>query len=105
MSNNSGGFFAGLFDFSFTKFVTPRLVAVLYGVGIIGIGFAALAIVVAGFSQGFGTGIGALIAAPIVFFIYLLFLRVGLETLIVAFKNAESNRQIAENTRGLGSGM
>lgn len=105
MSNNSGGFFAGLFDFSFTKFVTPRIVAVLYGIGIIATGIAALAIVIAGFSNGFGSGIAALVAAPIVFFIYLLFLRVGLETLIVAFKNAESNRQIAENTRGLGSGM
>jgi ABC-type multidrug transport system permease subunit len=105
MSNNSGGFFAGLFDFSFTKFVTPRLVAVLYVIGIIGTGIAALGIIIAGFANGFGAGIASLIAAPIIFFIYLLFLRVGLETLIIAFKNAESNRQIAENTRGLGSGM
>ena len=102
MANNSGGFFEGLFDFSFTKFVTPRLVAILYIIGIIATGIAALAIVIAGFSNGFGSGIAALVAAPIIF---LLFLRVGLETLIVAFKNAESNRQIAENTRGLGSGM
>ncbi len=99
MSNNSGGgFFSGLFDFSFSTFITPRIVSILYLLAIIGAGIGALFILIGGFSQGFMTGIGALILAPLVFFLYVLFSRVGLEALIVAFKTAENTRKTAENT-------
>ena len=44
------------------------------------------------------TAIGAIILAPLIFFIYMLCARVGLEGLIVAFKTAENTCKTAGNT-------
>lgn len=43
------GFFAALFDLSFTSFVTPRIIKVVYAISIIVIGLFTLGIVLAAF--------------------------------------------------------
>ena len=84
------GCLAGLFDMSFSEFVTIRLIKVLYIIGIIGAVFAGLLFIVAGFSSGAGTGILFLVLSPILVGIYILMVRIWLELIIVVFRIAEN---------------
>lgn len=84
------GLLAGLFDMSFSEFVTIRLIKVLYIIGIIGAVFAGLLFIVGGFSDGAGTGILFLLLSPILVGIYILMVRIWLELIIVVFRIAEN---------------
>lgn len=104
----SEGFFKSLFDFSFTHFVVTKLVKILYGLGIISGGILALMVFAgcasAGFQESFGMGVlgllGGLIAAPVVFLFYLIYVRVYLEIVIVMFRIFEHVAEIASRGRG-----
>jgi hypothetical protein len=89
------GFFRALFDFSFTEFVTTRLIRLLYGIGVVvGVASAALAIA-RGLQVGLGAGIVALIVAPLIFLLVVIIVRVWLEIIIVVFRIAEYLRDMA----------
>lgn len=90
-------FFASLFDMSFTEFVTIRLIKVLYILSIVGAVLLGLSMLVAGFSNGFGSGILSLIVTPIVVGIYILMARIWLELIVVVFRIAENTSQMAKN--------
>ncbi len=90
------GFLAGLFDMSFSEFVTIRLIKVLYIIGIIGAVFAGLLFIVGGFSNGAGTGILFLLLSPILVGIYILMVRIWLELIIVVFRIAENTSQLVK---------
>ena len=94
MSMNRKNFFNILFDFSFSSFIATRVVGLIYGLAIFFIGILMLFIIGAGFNNGFFSGLGSLILAPIIGLIYLLFVRVGLESLIAGIKTAENTSQI-----------
>ncbi len=89
------GFFGSLFDFSFSSFVTTKLIKVVYGIQMVIAVLAALGLIVTGFMQGTGYGIGALVLSPIAFFVYLILARVWCELVIVLFRIAEHTRDIA----------
>lgn len=90
------GFFAALFDFSFTEFITPKIVKVLYGIAVVLAGIAACGFILAGCQQGAGGGIVAIIVAPIVFLLYVIMARVWLEFIVAVFRIAENTRRMAE---------
>ena len=92
----SAGFLGSLFDFSFSSFITAKLIPVLYALGLIGCGIAALFMLVTGFAGGFTAGIVALLLAPIMFLFVAMYLRVMLEVLIVVFRIAENVQRIAD---------
>ena len=100
MSNNdslmqSKSFFASLFDFSFSSFVTLRFIKVLYGIFMALAALFALAIFFTIAQQG-GVGILlALILGPVAFLIYVLIYRVLLEFVVVIFRIAENTSIIA----------
>jgi Domain of unknown function (DUF4282) len=71
--------FAALFDFSFNTFVTPAVVKILYMFGMVLIGLGYFAALIAGFSQGVGFGLIALIVGAVAALFYLIFFRVLLE--------------------------
>lgn len=102
MANNNGSFFSGLFDFTFTKFITTKIISVIYIIAMVLTGLGSLVFAFTGFANNFGSGILTLILAPIIFFLGILYWRIILEVIIVAFKTAENTRQTAENTRNLG---
>jgi hypothetical protein len=80
------GFFASLFDFSFTSFITPKLVPVLYVVGLV---FAVVSFVIylgIGFSLPGGYGGLILIPALIAAVLTIIFARVGSEVIMVTFR-------------------
>jgi len=93
------GFLGSLFDFSFTEFVTIRIIKVLYALAVLFSGIAALGMIIGGFSRGAGIGVLFLILSPLVFLVYVLAARVWLEVIVILFRIAEHTRTIAEKAR------
>ena len=92
------GFFASLFDFSFTEFITTKLIKFLYGLGMLLGGVMALGLIIAGFAQSAIVGILFLVLSPLVFLLYVIGARVWLELVIVVFRIAQHTAEIAKNT-------
>jgi len=106
-SKKGAGFFKALFDFSFTEFVTSKIIKLLYGLSILFSGIFALILLVfflaAGFRESAAAGIVALIiGSPICFLIFLVLVtysRVLLEIIIVVFRISEHTSEIAKQGR------
>ena len=94
-----GGFFRALFDFSFTQFVTEKIIIALYVLAIVLFLFVVIFGVVTAFSQGFFEGIIGLIFSPVVLLVYIIIVRVWLEFIVVVFRIADHAQQIAVNTQ------
>ena len=89
------GFLAALRDFSFCKFITTRVIKVLYGVGVILIGLSVIGMIITGFTGGsIATAVVKLILSPLIFLLAVIVLRVYLELILVVFR-------IEQNTQGL----
>ena len=95
------GFIQSFFDFSFSSFVAVKIAGVLYAINIVGAGLVAFSVIIAGFVEGFIDGIGALIVVPLLYFMYIFFVRLSLETMVVLFRTAENTARTAENTKSL----
>lgn len=93
------GFFGSLFDFSFTEFVTTKVIKLLYALAIFLSGLTALYLVISGFRGGAAAGVLAVLIAPLVFLFYVIAVRVWLEVIIVLFRIADHTRDIAERTK------
>ncbi|MVU77411.1 DUF4282 domain-containing protein [Nocardia sp. ET3-3] len=90
------GFFASLFDFGFTSFITPRVIKVLYVLAMILAGLATLSLALFGFMTG-SAAIGIfilIIVCPIYLFAVVLFYRVALEFVMVVFRMGEDMHAI-----------
>ena len=84
--NMNKSFISSLFDFSFTDFITPKIISTLYIIGVIFAIIGSLAFIVVGFTQGIGAGIVALLLSPIYFALMVIFIRVYMEIIIILFK-------------------
>jgi len=94
-SGGSKGFVASLFDTSFTSFVAPTIIKVVYVLVMILAGLGALGIVVTGFSVSVIAGLIALIIfAPLAFFVELSLWRISLEVFMVIFRISDDIRAI-----------
>lgn len=93
--DDARGFLGSLFDFSFSSFVTSKVIKLLYALAILLAGLTALALVVAGFSDSVLAGIGALVISPLVFLLYVIGARIWLEIVIVVFRISENTGEIA----------
>lgn len=80
------GFFADLFDFGFTDFVTPKVVKFVYVVVTIIIALAWIFYIILGFTISPGAGLLVLIFGPIVALLWLLVCRITLELTMVIFR-------------------
>ncbi len=90
---NSKGFFESLFDFSFTSFITTRIIGVLYAL-MIAVGV--LCLLVAIFPVFTTSGVSeAGKLAPFVFVLYVVIARVFCEVIIVLFKIADNTAILA----------
>ena len=97
-------FLSDLFDFSFSKFIAPRIVGLLYLLGILFSGLYALIITfgaISALASGTQWGVLVLIFAPLMFLLYVIFIRVALEGMIIGFRTAENTARTAENTEYL----
>lgn len=78
-AGGSAGFLRSLFDFSFTHFVTPKIVKFVYVLATIGLAIGYLVFVVVSFSQSAAQGVVVLLLGAIAAIIYLAFIRMTLE--------------------------
>jgi hypothetical protein len=79
-----------LFDFSFHRPVTPKMLKFLYILSVLFAGLLALVLVLVGFETSLWLGIVALlIGAPVVFLLTVIFTRVFLEMFLVVFRLAD----------------
>jgi hypothetical protein len=90
-----------LFDFSFTSFVTPKLIRALYVLAtvwtaVLTIAFCSLCLRFAG--NGGATVIFLIIAAPILFLLGLGSIRVGLEVFMVLHRLNENIQAIRDRS-------
>ena len=90
------GFFASLFDLTFSSFVTPKLIKVLFILLLVVLGLFYLAVGITLASNADEDATPALvwffILGPLTIFIYLLIFRVVLEVVLVLFRIYESSR-------------
>lgn len=101
-SPSARGFFASLFDFSFSSLITTKIVKIVYVIATILIGLASLGFFVAWLTRG-GVGIViAIIGAPILFIVYMIVTRIWLEIVIIVFRIGEDVRRIADAPRSAG---
>ncbi len=73
------GFLPSLFDFSFTHFVTPKLVKFVYLLATVALGLMWFVVLLTSFANSVGAGLGVLIIGPIILVIYLALIRMTLE--------------------------
>jgi hypothetical protein len=76
---------ADVFDFTFTKFVTPIVVKIAFIVMLVLGALMWLIMVIAGFSNGFGAGLGALVFGALFFLGFVLVYRIMFELVMVIF--------------------
>ncbi len=89
-SSKKSDFFHPLFDFSFHRSVTVRMIKFLYILSILFAGLMALFSILVGFETSIWFGIFALvIAAPLVFLLTVIFSRVLLEMILVVSRTAD----------------
>ncbi len=95
VQNNVVSAFAPLLDFRFTKFITVKIIQVLYLVGIAVSALYIFAGVIGAFQIGVVYGLFALIMSPLAFLLSVLILRVYLELIAVIFRIAENTSRMA----------
>ena len=79
VAGDSGSFISALFDFTFTRFVTPMLVRFVYLLATVALVAVWLVTLIGAFASSVGYGIVVLILGPIVVIIYLAIVRMTLE--------------------------
>ena len=95
------GFLAALFDYSFTSFVTPKIIKVLYVLATIVISLWTLFLILAAFSASSGFGVVTLvIVGPLFFLISMIYARVLLELIIVFFRINANVQEIRDGRSG-----
>lgn len=87
-----------IFDLTFTKFVTPLVIKVMYILVMAFLAVFWLFIIIAGFASSVGNGIAAILLGGLFALIYLLFYRVFAEVIMIVFRMKETLDVIAINT-------
>jgi hypothetical protein len=90
---NGKSFFARLFDLSFTEYVTPSIIKVLFIIGFVLAGLFSLLVFISFANQGGGAVIAGIIVAPLMFFFYVLMARVLSEVYLILFRIEENTRR------------
>jgi Domain of unknown function (DUF4282) len=95
------GFFASLFDYSFSSFITGRIIKVLYVLTTIIVGLWTLFFILVAFRESSAFGILTLVVFGPLFFVFtMIYVRVVLELIMVIFRIHEDVDAI--NRRGGG---
>ena len=86
-------FFGSLFDFSFSSFITTKLIKLLFGAGIVLGGLAGIVSIIGAFSTSVPAGLLALAATPVVYLLGVIVLRIWLELVMILFRVEENTRK------------
>jgi hypothetical protein len=92
-----------IFDFSFSSFVTTKLIKFIYGIALVLAVLGFFGMVISGiasiFSDGVAAGFALLCLSPFVLIITILLARVYSEFIIVIFRIAENMTELVEQGR------
>ena len=91
--SGEGGFFARLFDTSFSTFVTPSIVKVLFVLGVVLISIVSLFILIGGLSTIDDDGIALVVIAPLYWLLGVIWIRVLIEVVMVLFRIEANTRR------------
>jgi hypothetical protein len=92
------GFFAALFDFSFTHYVTPTIIRIIFGIVIVVSAILALGVAIAAFNVNIVLGFFVLIIfGPLIFLVYVILYRVFLEVVMAVFTIAENTTKLVDS--------
>lgn len=80
-------------DFSFKRFITPRLIRLLYALSLLAALLAAISWMVNGFNTGWYYGLFTVVTGPIAFVLYVLAARVVMELVLAIFQIAEHTQR------------
>jgi outer membrane biosynthesis protein TonB len=95
------GFMTALFDYSFTSFVTPKIIKILYLLATVVVALSTLVLVLAAFNTSSGAGILTLvIVGPLFFLISMIYARVLLELVIVFFRINGNVQELRDGRSG-----
>jgi Domain of unknown function (DUF4282) len=95
------GFFAGLFDFHFTTFITLKFLRVIYAIVLALILLGGLIFFISSISRG-GAGILiGVVVVPLVTMLYLVFARIYMELIALLFRIGENTSLIAQRLGNL----
>jgi len=83
-------------DLSFKRFVTPRLVRMLYVLSLLAAVFYAGSWMFSGFKSGTLSGLFTMVTAPVAFLLYLVFARVTVELILAIFRIADKIAPLSE---------
>ena len=98
----ASGFFSALFDYSFSRFVTPLIVKFLYVLITVGVAIGYLFYVIVAFEANAGLGLVTLvIIGPIVSIVILAFYRVTLELYLSVVRMSEDIHRMQSGGRQL----
>ena len=93
------GFLASLFDTSFSSFVTPKVIKVVYVIIMIILALETLGYIIFGFAAFKALGIIFLPVAVLVGLVSLAVVRMGFELVMVIFRIGDDMRALRGNTR------
>lgn len=94
----------GIFDVSFSKFITPTVVKVVYIILMVLLALGYVVAVISGFTNDAAAGFLVLILGPIFVILYLLLIRVSLEALVAVVRTAENTTELLRVQGGGGGG-
>lgn len=94
------GFFAALFDFSFTSFITLRFLKVIYGVLVVLILLSGVVFLISGLSRGGSAALLSLVGVPVVTLLYLVLARIYMELIALFFRIGENTSLMARAAGG-----
>ena len=84
------GFLGTLFDFSFSEFITTKVIKFILGLAMVVNAILTIVFIVGAFQTGWLGGIIVLILSPLLYLIMMLISRMYLELIIVIFRIAEN---------------
>lgn len=93
---NSGNFFGNLFDFTFKRYIAESVVKVLFILLLVFFGLGYLFMVISGFVASAGAGFLALILGGLFALLYLILIRVSLESIVASVQAAKNTEQILQ---------
>ena len=94
------GFLGQLMDFSFSEFITTRIIKVLYGLCIVIAVVVAIVVIVGAFSESIASGFILLALSPLWILLCATVSRITLEMVMVAFRIAEHVGYLAKQKHG-----
>jgi hypothetical protein len=96
----AGGFFNDLFDIRFTRFVSLRLISIVYVLILAAASIVALIAIFGGFTNGPAAGIVTLIVTVLIWLIVIVTARVSLEAYAVLFRIHDDTNRTADAVAG-----